>query len=165
MTEASDPLAGVRRRPEEDGDLPFLLTLYRSTREQELSFVDWNDAQKQDFVAMQFEAQRDHYRREYTDASFEIVERHAVPIGRLYLHQRRDEIRVMDITLAPEARNLGLGGALLREVLADAAGTGRSVTIHVERFNPARRLYERLGFRQVGGEPADSIYLLFEARP
>ena len=30
-----------------------------------------------------------------------------------------------------------------------AAAGGKSVTIHVERMNPALRLYERLGFRLV----------------
>jgi hypothetical protein len=39
------------------------------------------------------------------------------------------------------------------------------VTIHVERFNPARRLYDRLGFRGVRGEPDDRVYLFLEARP
>jgi ribosomal protein S18 acetylase RimI-like enzyme len=39
-----------------------------------------------------------------------------------------------------------VGEALLREVLGEAAGCGLPVRIHVERGNPARRLYARLGF-------------------
>jgi ribosomal protein S18 acetylase RimI-like enzyme len=46
----------------------------------------------------------------------------------------------------PEARGQGIGAALLRDVLADAAPSGRNVTIHVEKNNPARTLYARLGF-------------------
>jgi len=165
MHRLSVPLAGVHLRPEEDADLPFLLALYRSTREQELALVDWPEEQKSAFVAMQFNAQRQHYRREYPGARFDIVERDAVRIGRLYVHQRPDEIRVMDIAMAPAARNQGLGGALLRAILDEGRQSRRPVTIHVERFNPARRLYERLGFRSVGGESDESIYLLLEARP
>jgi hypothetical protein len=32
-------------------------------------------------------------------------------------------------------------------LMAEAAATGRPLTIHVERLNPALRLYARLGFR------------------
>ena len=158
-------VADVTRRPETDDDAAFLLDLYRSTREQELAQVDWTDEQKRAFIAMQFKAQRDHYRREYAGAHFDILERHGEPIGRLYLHERADEIRVVEITLSPSVRNQGLGGALLADVLAGAARSGRSVSIHVERFNPARRLYERLGFRPVAGQADDSIYLLLAVHP
>ena len=156
---------GIRLRPEAESDLPFLLTLYRSTREQELALVPWTDEQKTAFVAMQFTAQRQHYRREYDGARFEVIERDNVPIGRLYVHERPDEIRVMDITLAAEARNHGIGGALLRAILDVGAQSKRPVTIHVERFNPAQRLYERLGFRSISSDSTDSVYLLLEARP
>jgi RimJ/RimL family protein N-acetyltransferase len=155
----------VTRRPERDADIPFLLALYRWTREQELALVDWTDSQKDDFIAMQFNLQREHYHREYANARFEILESDGVPIGRLYVHERLSEIRVMDIALVPSARNRGLGSKLLGEILTHAANTSRTVTIHVERFNPALRLYERLGFRPAGEQREDSIYLFLEARP
>jgi RimJ/RimL family protein N-acetyltransferase len=165
MSHATDPLERVHLRPEQESDLSFLLALYRSTREQELSLVDWSEEQKSAFVAMQFSAQREHYRREYPRARFDVIERDALPIGRLYVHERPDGIRIMDIVMTPAARNLGIGGALLREILDRGARSQRPVTIHVERFNPARRLYERLGFRSVDGASDDSVYLLLEARP
>ena len=165
MARAVDALANVRLRPEAESDLSFLLVLYRSTREQEVSMVPWTEGQKQAFVEMQFTSQRQHYLREYPGARLQVIERDAEPIGRLYVHERPDEIRIMEIALAPAARSQGVGGALLRSILDDGARSGRPVTIHVERFNPARRLYERLGFRNVSIESADSIYLLMEARP
>lgn len=47
------------------------------------------------------------------------------------------------------------------------AGTGagaaaRPVQMHVERFNPAQRLYDRLGFHQIADK---GIYLLLEWKP
>jgi ribosomal protein S18 acetylase RimI-like enzyme len=154
-------VTGVTRRPETDADLPFLLALYATTRAVELARVPWSDAEKRAFVAMQFEAQRRHYYHVYPDARFDILERDGAAIGRLYVHESDAEIRVVDITLAPAARNLGIGHALLEEILR-GAGPDRPVVIHVERFNPARRLYERLGFTPAGG---DDIYLRMEARP
>jgi imidazolonepropionase-like amidohydrolase len=37
----------------------------------------------------------------------------------------------------------------LSDLLAEADAAAKPVTIHVERFNPALRLYARLGFVQI----------------
>jgi len=157
-----DPLAHVGRRSETEADVPFLLELYASTREQELSLVDWPAEQKRAFVAQQFRAQREHYRRAYHDGLFQVLETGGQSIGRLYVHHGPSEVRIVDITIAPAFRGHGIGRALLLEILADAARTGRAVTIHVERFNPARRLYDRLGFLEISD---DGVYSKLEARP
>ena len=60
-----------------------------------------------------------------------------------------DEIRIVDIALLPEFCNRGIGTTLLRGLQSEAAAAGKPLRIHVERFNPAMRLYERLGFRPV----------------
>jgi hypothetical protein len=36
--------------------------------------------------------------------------------------------------------------ALLRDLMDEAAAAGEAVSIHVEKYNPAMRLYNRLGF-------------------
>jgi ribosomal protein S18 acetylase RimI-like enzyme len=69
--------------------------------------------------------------------------------------------RIVDIALLPEQRGKGIGTALLRDLLAEADGTGKRVTIHVERLNPALRLYERLGFRVA----EEGVYLFLERPP
>jgi ribosomal protein S18 acetylase RimI-like enzyme len=83
-------------------------------------------------------------------------------IGRLYLAEWGSEIRIVDISLVPENRGRGLGEALLRDVQADAASRGKAVSIHVEKFNPARRLYDRLGFAVIEDK---GIYDLMMWRP
>ena len=56
---------------------------------------------------------------------------------------------MIDIALMPEHRGAGIGTKLLKELQEEAKAAGKKLSIHVERFNPARRLYERLGFQQV----------------
>jgi ribosomal protein S18 acetylase RimI-like enzyme len=53
--------------------------------------------------------------------------------------------------VAPARRGRGVGSRLLDALLVAArrAGAG-AVSLSVERDNPARRLYERFGFAQVG---------------
>jgi ribosomal protein S18 acetylase RimI-like enzyme len=153
---------GVTLRPIGDPDLPFLRALYGSTREEELAPVPWSDAQKRAFLDQQFAAQHQHYAQAYAHAEFAVIERDGRPIGRLYLDRGPAELRIVDIALMPEARNQGIGGALLGAVIAQGRSAGVPVGIHVEKLNPARRLYERLGFREVDDR---GVYVLMHWTP
>ena len=139
-------LTSVTLRPVRAGDDRFLRELYATTRERELSIVPWSEEQKAAFLTMQFDAQNQYYRTQYPDAHFDIVEIEGAPAGRLYVFATTSELRVIDIALLPQFRNKGTGGGLMRALLKTAAETRRVVTIHVEVDNPARHLYERLGF-------------------
>jgi GNAT superfamily N-acetyltransferase len=56
------------------------------------------------------------------------------------------ELLLGNLIVAPAARGRGLGTAVLRSVLSDAARRGLPVHLQVFQDNPARRLYSRLGF-------------------
>ena len=140
----------VTFRPITPDDLELLLRIYRGTREEELALVlDWTEEMKAAFVRQQFEAQHVWYQDHYQGARFDVILVDGVPAGRLYAHRRASEIRLVDITLLPEFRKDGIGTSLLRDLLAEGEAAGKPVTIHVEVFNPAMRLYERLGFQPV----------------
>ena len=96
------------------------------------------------------------------DGSFAIVELDGERVGRLYLHRRATETRIVDLAIVAERRGQGIGSALLSELATAADAEGRGLSIHVEMFNHgARRLYERFGFRLAEDE---GVYLLL-ARP
>src|SRR5438876_10560354 len=96
------------------------------------------------------------------DASFDVVLVEVEPAWRLYVDGRDDEIRMVDIAMLPEHRSQGIGTSLLGELVREADAAGKSVTIHVERLNPALRLYERLGFSVAEDK---GIHLFLERRP
>ena len=154
------PRPALRTIRAEDRD--FLFRVYAGARLEELALTDWDETQKQAFLAQQFEAQHHHYQTHYPGARLDLVLLGDEPIGRLYVARWREEIRIMDIALLPEHRNRGIGGALLRDLLEEAAATSRRLTIHVERYNPALRLYRRLGFESVG---ETGVYLLLALDP
>lgn len=130
--------------------MEFLLRLYATTRADELAMVpDWSDEQKEWFVRMQFQAQHAWYQEHYADAEFDLILIDEMPAGRLYVHRRGTEIRLVDISLMPELRGKGIGTALLRNLMTEAEAAGKPLTIHVEKFNPAMRLYLRLGFKPI----------------
>ena len=154
--------AALTLRPLTDADMPFLLALYATTREAELRQVPWTPEQKAAFVQQQFWAQHQHWQENYTDTSWDVIERGGEPVGRLYVARWPDDIRIVDIALVPEQRGGGIGTGLIRALFAEGDASGRKVSIHVEIFNPARRLYERLGFVQAGDR---GVYLLMERPP
>jgi ribosomal protein S18 acetylase RimI-like enzyme len=157
-----DRARALELRPAGPGDESFLFALYASTRAEELALVPWNDAQKDAFLRMQFDAQRGHYADQFPDAAHDVVLVDGEPGGRLYVDRRADDIHVVDIALMPEYRGHGIGTALLTTILEEADATGKTVSIYVEHLNPARRLYERLGFVEVSEE---GVYALLERRP
>jgi ribosomal protein S18 acetylase RimI-like enzyme len=153
---------GFALRPESDGDIPFLMRLYASTREDELKIVPWSAQEKQAFLASQFQAQRLHYRKHFETCAFDVIEQRGVPAGRLYLEPRVSRLHIIDIALMPAWRGQGIGTAILRALQETARAQGKGVGIMVEVFNPARRLYDRLGFTQTADH---GVYLEMEWRP
>jgi ribosomal protein S18 acetylase RimI-like enzyme len=149
-------------RPITNDDRDLLYRIYASTRAEELAQVAWDEAQKAAFLWMQFDAQHSYYHENNPNAQFQVIMLDGAPAGRLYLDRRTAEIRIVDIALLPEYRNRGIGSTLLREILAEGQRAGLPVTIHVESFNPALRLYERLGFRMVEDK---GVYRLMEKPP
>lgn len=136
----------IELHPVAKSDREFLFQVYASTRAGELAVVPWDGAQKEAFLRAQFDAQDRWYHTQYTRVTYDVIAVDGEPAGRLYVRRGETEIRIMDISLLPEHRGCGVGTALLGSLLAEADASGKRVTIHVERMNPALQLYERLGF-------------------
>lgn len=141
-------------------DADFLLRVFAGTRADELALTGWNPQQCEVFIRQQALAQATHYQAHWPDAEHAVIEcpldGRRQDIGRLWLHRRADAVHVLDIALLPSWRGRGLGTQVLRRVAAEAAAVGRALTIYVEAGNPARRLYDRLGFEPVG--EADGVH-------
>jgi GNAT superfamily N-acetyltransferase len=116
---------GISYRAEMAGDLPFVAALYATTRAEELAATGWPETMKSAFLEQQHRAQHAHYRAVHPDGEW---------------------LLIVDISLLPAARGGGLGTAILTDLLAAET---RPAQLHVELTNPARRLYERLGFELV----------------
>jgi len=153
---------GISLRRETDADLPFLMQVFASLRASELAMVPWPEDQKRAFLIHQFGAQRKHYYTYFPDTAFDVIERYGKPIGRLYLDERETRLHVIDIALMPDSRGEGLGTALLTAIQDYARVRRKGVDIFVERINPAKSLYDRLGFEVIREE---DIYLEMDWTP
>ncbi len=139
-------------------DERFLSRLYAGTRDDILQ-LDWNDAQKETFLESQFQAQHKYYKEQFPTADFKIMMQGRKRIGRLYIDRRLDEIRIIDIALLPQYRGKGIGSSFMKAIIAEAEKAGLPLRIHVAQFNPALRLYKRLGFKKIGDT---GVYFIME---
>lgn len=133
--------------PEDDS---FLLSVYASTRLEELALTNWDEAQRDAFLKMQFSAQQSHYCLHYPEGEHLIILVGGVAVGRLYIADITAEVRILDITLLPQHRNTGIGTTILKALMTEASSTGKPLRIYVESYNPSQRLFERLGFVRSG---------------
>ncbi|MGA7220085.1 MAG: GNAT family N-acetyltransferase [Candidatus Sulfotelmatobacter sp.] len=167
-SEIEDPLtdwlsgSAIELTPVQPADEPFLYRTYASTRVEELALTGWNDEQREGFLRMQYEAQRSSYRTQSPGAEYFVILCDGSPAGRLTVDREPGKIHIVDIAFVPEFRGQGIGTALMRAIQREASQAGKSVDLYVERFNPALRWYERMGFEVVSGGP---IYLEMAWRP
>jgi ribosomal protein S18 acetylase RimI-like enzyme len=140
--------AGVTLRAAVEADRSFLERLFRSARWDELAPTGWPDQAKIDFLASQFDLQQSHYHLAFAGADYDVIEHDGVAIGRLSVDRTGPDLHLVEISLAPDWRGRGVGGALIAR-LQDEVRRGSTIRIvlNVERTNQgAQRLYRRLGF-------------------
>lgn len=86
-----------------------------------------------------------------------VVEMGNERIGRVRITCTADCIELSGIQLLPGFQRRGIGTAIIEDLKAQAAAAGVPLDLGVEKDNPdARRLYERLGFVQIGETDQES---------
>lgn len=80
----------------------------------------------------------------------------ATPVGRAWV-QQRETLHLLDLAVLPEHQRQGIGRWALSALQAEAARAGWPLTLMVDTSNPARRLYQRLGFDDIGENGPDRL--------
>ena len=129
-------------RPATGADEELLRALFISSRPFDVSAL----AAVPGLMEMQYVARDRSHLAAYPTGRDEIVLVDGEPVGRILTAGRH----VVDLAIVPSHRGHGLGSALLSRLLEDGP-----VTLEVAVTNPARRLYERLGFTVVSTTGTD----------
>ena len=140
----------VELRPVAESDNEFLLSVYASTREDELAQVEWPEGQREMFLRWQFDLQRKEYGSRFPDGDYCVIVVDQQPAGRIWVGADEEQIRLLDIALLPEFQNRGVGTALLERLKNEAQRAGKALRHMVFVLNSdADRFYERLGFKKI----------------
>lgn len=97
--------------------------------------------------------QRNFYSQYFTPANVQIAVIDGNAVGMIEVQRRPTEFYLARIEVTPAWQRQGIGSALIRALLAEAARHHLSVCLQVLRVNQARALYERLGFKVTGDTP------------
>lgn len=146
MTPPGATLLG--RRPATGADLPFLLALRRESMGPHLAAAGLHGSEEDYLVRV----------RHRFDCA-EVLMLDGQPVGLLKLLRQPGQWQVLQFQLADVVRGQGIGRRLLEGLLADAARAGATVGLSVLKANPAKRLYEQLGFSVVG-EDAHEFHMV-----
>jgi ribosomal protein S18 acetylase RimI-like enzyme len=139
----------ISLRPAGPEDEAFLFRVYASTREEELAVTGWDERQKLAFLQMQYRAQSTDYRGKFR-SWYDVIVVDGRDAGRMLVERTKSEIHLTDVGLLPEFRGRGIGTRMMNDLLDEAARAGLPIRLFVEQFNPAFRLYTRLGFTTIG---------------
>lgn len=160
--EIASPLGKMNLRPERDDDRDFRYRLFCGSRQPELALA-LPPAVFEEVMRHQFQAQTASYRAQFPHARFDIVELGGWPIGRIVVDRPGSAIHIVDQAIVPEQRNKGIGTAIMRALMGEAAEAGLPVRLKVASQNdPSIRLYQRLGFVPIDIVP---LYIEMEWRP
>jgi GNAT superfamily N-acetyltransferase len=80
---------------------------------------------------------------------FQIIVADGCEIGAAHIVETEEHYRVELIFILPRFQRQGIGTRVLQDVMSAARDSGKGVTLAVMKVNPARSLYERLGFQVV----------------
>jgi N-acetylglutamate synthase-like GNAT family acetyltransferase len=151
----------VELRPVSPADNDFLLKVYAASRAEELELVPWDESAKQAFLQMQFTAQQNHYQSYFPQARHDIILADGTMVGRLYVDRREMEIRILDVTLLPEARGRKIGLMVLQDLMKEAEAAHKALSIYVDTSSTSMELFLGLGFKRIN---TDDISCLMEWR-
>jgi len=158
----------VQLRPETPagqtpGDEPFLRRLITETVALELGAGRWPEPMRSQLLDLQYQNRRMGPRAGFSTGESHIILFNGEPAGWLFFANLDHEIHIVEIMVLPECRTRGAGAEAIRHVFALASAAGKPVRLTVNVLNTrAIRLYERLGFRRIGG---NEVQHEMEARP
>jgi len=95
-------------------------------------------------------AQEIAFQQQWNPAQVDIILLDEAPVGWLQTIARDDELFVAQIFVECPFQRWGIGTEVMKRVIGEAARSNQTVRLNVVKINPARLLYERLGFRITG---------------
>lgn len=140
----------VTLRKARETDRPFLLELRKSTMAGHLE------------AAGIFPSNDDHAIRvgENFDCAH-VIECSGLPIGLAKYRESADAVEILQFQVLPEYQGKGIGRRVAGSIIERARLRGKRVTLTVLKANPAKRLYESLGFCVVGEDEYEFHMQLF----
>jgi ribosomal protein S18 acetylase RimI-like enzyme len=125
-------------RPARPDEIEALYAIHRNTMRDYVAqtYGEWDE-----------DDQAERFRGRFTPGRYEVIEVEGELAGYIDCEREPAHWNLNNIRVAPQWQSHGIGTALIRTLIARADEEDVPVELSVLRVNPARTLYERLGFR------------------
>ena len=140
----------VTLRPAVDAD-------FEACRRTYFAETDWINERLQ----LKRDEQESMFRKHWRPAQVCIIQADGVDVGWLQTVVRKSEHMLGQIFVDAPFQRRGIGTEVLRRIVDEASRRHLPIRLAVVKFNPSRRLYERLGFK-VTHEDDRKVYMTRE---
>lgn len=122
-----------------EADKPFLLALRKSTMVEHL-----------EKAGLYLSDSEHEFRLNDAYECFHLIVYAGEKVGALKYRELTDKIEIMQMQILPQSQGKGIGKMVMENVLEQSRQQHKNVQLSVLKVNPARLLYERLGFSITG---------------
>lgn len=136
-------------REQTEPDISFASELFIQHRWSEMLLISAiTDEQRYSLLKQQEKLQQKYYKEKYPASEILIIEHLGTRVGRLHIDRHTNSNwHIIDICLLPSLCGQGIGTAIFKTLIKQADQAGSPCSLYVRKDNPAKRLYQRLGFR------------------
>jgi RimJ/RimL family protein N-acetyltransferase len=149
----------VDLRPMTENDLEFLYRIFSDTRIEELGLNEWPVEEAEKFIRILFQRQHKQYMDNDKDGRIDVILFDQKPVGRLYVHSNKNDIRFIDISLLKEYRCKGIGAMIMRKIIEEFQKKQHPFSLHVELNNPSPGGAVQAGFKK---RESNGVYYYME---
>jgi len=125
----------ITLRPATPDDFAYCARLYFSAMEPTIRALDLDIAKH-----------TAGFRERWVAAEVRIITHDGVDVGWVQAAAEADALFLKQLFVEAPLQRRGIGTRVMHRLMDEAARDGRAMTLGVVKTNPARRLYERLGF-------------------
>ena len=147
------PIPSIDFRQATEEDFDFLFAMHIATMKDYVDQIwGWDDA-----------FQESLFRERYIPNQIQVITFDDRDIGMISLEERTDDVFLRAIEILPTHQSQGIGARIIQEIIDDAASKQKPVSLSVLKGNPAKNLYERLGFSTI--EETDTHFIMKTSLP
>jgi len=127
-------------RPASSDDYDFLRALHRNTMKDYVEKTwGWDE-----------EDEEKRFKESFDPDKLSVVVVEGSDAGMIVVEDKGTELFLSKIQILPEYQGRGLGTIIVNDLIKKARQRMIPVALQVLKVNPAKKLYERLGFMQIG---------------
>ena len=131
-----------------ENDIDFLYSLHVATMKEYVNKTwGWDET-----------FQEDIFRKKFIFSQIQIITLAGNDIGMIFLEERNKDMFLRVIEILPRHQRQGFGTTIIQKIIDDAARQRKEVRLRVLKVNPAKQLYDRLGFAVI--EETSTHYIM-----